>query len=73
MIYCNQYHNKEIHYISHIILSHPIALFHHSHLAFTADPHGSCEPGATMVVLCKGLISILASVVRKPRLATTHM
>ena len=70
MVYCNQYHNK---YIIYHILSHLIAFFHHSQLTCTADPHGSCEPGATMVVLCKGLISILASVARKPRLATTHM
>ena len=63
-------------YISHITTSHPIALFHYSQsypTGMIADPHGLCNPGATMVVLHKRLINILTSMVRKLKLATTHV
>ena len=86
MVYCNQYHNKYIiyHILSHLILhilyitsytSHLIAL-HHSQsfpTSLLTHPHVPSDPGVTMVVLCKGLISILTSLVRKPRHATTHV
>ena len=45
-----------IHHLSHITTLYLIVLFHYSHShspSLAADPHGPCNPGATMVVLCK--------------------